>query len=151
MKQNSFILIEALICITLLVVCVIPIFGYPFFHFHQQKNYLLNIEKQRQAELIFYEVFKDIQNTHTWDEIEKKYARKTNRKKLKLEINGLGVVSFDTHIHLYHCHKEKSDNNRKIWLGVCFKENCKYKKGKENPYQFVFFARKNVEKKEDKN
>ena len=141
MNKRPFILIEVLLCVAILALCAIPIIGYPFYSFRERKEKLLQIEKERQAELIFFDLMKNIQHTHAWKEIGRAYSTKFDKRDLSVVIDGFGEVIFNTHTHLYHCHPDKNKSGyRKIHFKVCFEEKC-------NPYEFVFFARKKVEEK----
>jgi len=150
-SKGFFILTELFICIALLSICVMPLIGYPYYSYRKQREQLLEIEKQRQAEILFYELLKNIKHQYAWDHIDRRYSDWHSLKTIFLDIDGLGKISFSTHYHLCHFHPEKHEqgdakNLRKIWCVFCFETSsikCSYKKKKkEHPYKFVFYAKK---------
>jgi len=152
MKKRPFILMELLLCIALLSLCAIPLLGYPYSSYKRQKALLLEIEKQRQAEILFYELLKNINHQCKWGGMSRKYSDRQDSQTIILNSEGFGDISFTTHCHLYHCHPDTHDSAknkdiRKIWCVFCFEETkaqCSYKGEKDHPYKFVFYAKRTI-------
>jgi len=154
MRKRPFILVELLVCIAILSLCVIPFLSYPYFTYRDRKRCLLEIEKQLQTELLFYDLLKRIDKEYTWDQINRKSSQLRGEKTLLVNIDGLGNIPLKVHYHLYHYHSDKRKGShplthKKIWCVFCFetaKEKCpsmtKGKKPKDSPYAFVFYAKK---------
>jgi hypothetical protein len=151
MKKRPFVLVELLICIAILSLCAIPLMGYPYYSYKKQKETLLEIEKQRQAEILFYNFLKNL--NCTWENISFEYKEKTALDPINLEIEGLGSTTVYPHCHLYvhpNAKNTKTTKNiAKLWCCFCIenkKEACSIKWDTHTPYTFNLYAKKRVEK-----
>jgi|GEM_PF-4995339 len=152
MRRRYFILVELLICVATLSLCVIPFLSYPYFTYRDRKRCLLEIEKQLQAELLFYDLLKNVSKEYSWDQIDTKFSRRRNEKTLFIDVDGLGSIHLKVHHHLCHYHSDKKEkqnpSTRKIWCVFYFedpKEKCSLCRGykpKGSPYTFIFLAKK---------
>jgi len=151
MKRRPFILVELLICVAILSLCAVPLLGYPYFSYRKQKEQLLKIEKQRQAEVLFYDLLRNFD--HKWESISFDYKNKTYLDPLVLEIEGLGTTTLYPHYHLYvHPNAKATKTNKgiaKLWCCFCIenkKEDCFISWTDHTPYTFNLYAKKLKEK-----
>ncbi|MGE0197538.1 MAG: type II secretion system protein [Simkaniaceae bacterium] len=152
MKKRPFILVELLICIAILSICAIPLLGYPYYSYKKQRELLLSIEKQRQAEILFYDLLKNFDVS--WEEISFEYTNKKDLDPLTINIKGLGPTTLYPHYHLYVHPKAKETKTKKgiakLWCCFCMeetKDRCTISWADHTPYTFNLFAKK-VEEKE---
>ena len=137
-RKQPFILIEVFIAIALLTLCAFPLIGSSFKSYRYQKEHLLKLELERQAELYFYQVLKETVGTLNYDAIPSKKVSWTPFKKLELS---LGDIK-----NTYYPHK-------KVLCRICFpttKEDCPgFPEKKEEPqkplYKFAFLVKKVAE------
>jgi len=150
--KRPFVLIEVLIAIALLALCAFPLISEPLFSQKAMRAKFFELELEREAEKIYYEVLK---TPLIFSEIPNKGSKSTKTSSLELSIAGLGKKTYKTLSSIYHCAKEthKSDFY-KIHLEVCFIDG----NDKDHPFKYKFeFVGKKVAKKnpdphgEDKN
>ena len=141
MKKRPFILVELMIAIAILSLCAIPLMGYPYFSYRRERKLLLEIELQRQAEILFFDLLKDL--PCTWEELEFNTRKETKLNLIKLEVEGLGSIKIHPHYRLYvHPNAKDTKINQgiaKVWCTFCLdesKDSCE----KKNSYTFNFLA-----------
>ena len=150
MKKRPFILVELLISIAILSLCAIPLMGYPYFSYKRQKKQLLEIEKQRQAEILFYDFLKGL--NCTWENLGFEFKEKMDLDPVNLEIEGLGSTTIYPHCHFYvhpNAKNTKTTKNiAKLWCCFCIedkKEACSISWKEHTHYTFNSYAKKKVE------
>lgn len=138
--QRPFILIEIFIAIALLSLFALPMISYPLKSFRNAKEALLSLEKEMQAELIFYDL---LLNSHTlqWEQITRKHTQHMSREKM-MNPDGTRERPLYYHCHIYHCHDKNHPLNEKIvHVKICLSEKKEEKCSKKAP-KFIFFAKK---------
>lgn len=147
MKKRTFILVELLLAIAILSICALPILGYPYFSYRKQKELLLSIELERQAEILFYKLQRDL--PCTWTSLGFDHNEKTSLNPIHLDIDGLGPITIYPHIHLYIHPNSKNTKLKqgiaKVWCEFCLeksKNKCSHTWKKHSPYTFNFLAQK---------
>lgn len=151
-RKQPFILIEVFIAIALLTLCAFPLIGSSFKSYRYQKEHLLKLELERQAELYFYQVLKETVGTLNYDAIPSKKVSWTPFKKLELSLGDIKNTYYP-HYHLYYSTKSKSKTHKKVLCRICFpttKEDCpSFPEKKEEPqkplYKFAFLVKKVAE------
>ena len=140
--KRPFVLIEVLISIALLALCAFPLISEPLFSQRIMHRKFFELELEREAEKIYYEILK---TPLVFSEIPKKGAKNTKTSFLEISIDGLGKKTYKTLSSIYHCAKEEHTSNfYKIHLEVCFIEG----NDKDHPFKYKFeFVGKKVAKK----
>ena len=152
MNNRPFVLIEVLIAIALLALCAFPLIAEPLFSQKIMRKKFFELELEREAEKIYYEILK---TPLIFSEIPKKGSKQTKTSSLEISIEGLGRKSYKTLHSLYHCAEDTHTSDiYKIHLQVCFIDSNDTK----HPFEYKFeFVGKKVAKKnpdphgEDKN
>jgi len=145
MNKRPFVLIEVLIAIALLALCAFPLIAEPLFTHKTMRRKFFELELEREAEKIYYEILK---TPLEFSEILKKGSKKTKTSSLEISIDGLGKKTYKTLSSLYHCKDEKNTSEvYKIHLQVCFIDGD----DKDHPfkYKFEFVGKKVAKKKPD--
>lgn len=145
-QKRPFILIEVFIAIALLTLCAFPLIGSSIHSYRRQKEQLLMLELERQAELYFYQVLKEKVGDLDYDSISTQTASWKPFKELELSLGETKVVYYP-HYHLYYNPKSKSETHKKVWCEICFptkKNTCP-----KNPYKFAFLVKKVAENSSD--
>ena len=143
--KRPFVLIEVLIAIALLALCAFPLISEPLFSQKIMRRKFFELELEREAEKIYYEILK---TPLVFSEIPQKGSKNTKTSSLEISIEGLGEKTYKTLSSLYHCTGEKHTSNfYKIHLEVCFIEG----NDKDHPlkYKFEFVGKKVVKKNPD--
>ncbi len=148
-QRRPFILIEVLLAIALLTLCAFPIINASLKSYRYQRDQLIELQLERQAELAFYNVLKEMLPTD-YDTL--KTARKPFESlgELKLPLEGVEITYYP-HFHLYYSGNSSSINYRKLLCRICFpkeKGKCTVK-NKNFPYRFDFLVKKVAEKSID--
>ena len=144
--KHSFILIEVFIAIALLTLCAFPLISSSIHSYRRQKEQLLMLELERQAELYFYQVLKEKVADLDYDSIPTQTSLWTPFKELELSLGETKEVYYP-HYHLYYKPNSKSETHKKVWCEICFptKKNTCLKK----PYKFAFLVKKVAENSSD--
>ncbi|WP_194848359.1 type IV pilus modification PilV family protein [Candidatus Neptunochlamydia vexilliferae] len=144
-RQRPFVLIEVFIAIALLAVCAFPLIRYPLFAYKQEQKHLIEMELQRHAELIFYDVLKHI-DKYNWEEFPRKNTKKPERvEEITVSIPSMSTFKKASHCHIYNAHKKAHTHKlRHLHCDVCF-GGC----NKKTSYKFVFLAKKVAKKSVD--
>lgn len=141
-QKRPFILIEVFIAIALLTLSAFPLIGSSIHSYRRQKEYLLLLELERQAELYFYQVLKEKIKELDYDSIPTQTTSWKPFKELELSIGEIKAVYYP-HYHLYYNSQSKSETDKKVWCKICFptnKNTCS-----EEPYKFAFLVKKVAE------
>jgi len=122
-KKRTFILLELFIAVALVAFFSLPLVHGQRFYVREQKKRLLNLEKERKAEELFYKICEKLIKTHNLHEIpyrEYKNAIFTFEDNLvSFDFGKLGKENLYWHYHLYsNVKKEKSC--RKLHFKICF-------------------------------
>ena len=146
MNKRPFVLIEVLISIALLALCAFPLISEPLFSQKTMRRKFFELELEREAEKIYYEILK---TPLVFSEIPKKGSKNTKTSSLEISIDGFGGKTYKTLSSLYHCTDEKKHTSDfyKIHLQVCFIEGNDTKNPFE--YKFEFVGKKVAKKKPD--
>ncbi len=144
--KRPFVLIEVLISITLLTLCTFPLISEPLFSQKTMRRKFFELELEREAEKIYYEILK---TPLIFSEIPNKGSKNTKTSSVELSIEGFGKKNYKVLSSLYHCTDEKrhKSNFYKIHLQVCFIEGNDTKNPFE--YKFEFVGEKVAKKKTD--
>ncbi len=150
-EKRPFILIEVFIAIALLTLCAFPLINSSLRSYYYQRDHLMELELERQAEILFYHILKK-ELPAQYDAI-KKGAWKLSKplKELKLQL-GEVEATFYPHYHLYYSGKSSSDTHRKVHCGICFpkkEERLCSLTIEKFPYKFDFLVKKVAEKSVD--
>lgn len=144
--KRPFLLIEVFIAIALLTLCAFPIISSSLRSFTFQKEHLIELELERQAELYFYQVLKERASALDFDTIPSKRVTWTSFKELELSLGEIKRTYYP-HYHLYYSSNSKSKTHKKIWCLICFpttRDHCP-----KLPYKFAFLVKKVAEKSSD--
>ena len=155
MKKRPFILLELLLAIAILAIAFIPLAGTPFLYFKKQREKLLEVELQRQAELIFYDLLKDFKQKNPEWKFDKRYDEHKGKGKVLIDIEGLGQSSHPYHYHLYQRSTSTTPSScYKLWCKICFEkpnELCTVKWNKpDKAYTFNLVVKKQAKKVDQK-
>ncbi|MEM8727755.1 MAG: hypothetical protein AAGE99_03500 [Chlamydiota bacterium] len=145
-RKQPFILIEIFIAIALLTLCAFPLIGSSIHSYRKQKEQLLVLELERQAELYFYQILKEKIGELDYDSIPTRTTLWKPFKALELSLGEVKAVYYP-HYHLYYKPHSKSETHKKVWCEICFptKKNLCPKK----PHKFVFLVKKVAENSPD--
>lgn len=155
MKKRPFVLLEVLLAIAILALAFVPLAGSPFLMFKKQRDELITLELEREAEVIFYNLLKNFRRYHPDWGFETKHSKSFEWKEpVTIDVQGLGRATYKVHYHLSHRRDKKSHLLYKLWCNICFevpKKDCKVsrQKGKQ-PHTFNFVV-KRIPKKVDQN
>jgi len=141
-QRRPFILIEVFIAIALLTLCAFPLIGFSLKMYRYQKEQLLMLELERQAELYFYQILKEKISNLDFNKVSAKHVLWTFSKELEILFEGEKQVYYP-HYHLYHAPNIKSKTHKNIWCEICFPRKqigCS-----KNRYKFAFLAKKVAE------
>ncbi|MCB1071511.1 MAG: hypothetical protein H7A41_03145 [Chlamydiales bacterium] len=145
-QKRPFILIEVFIAIALLTLCAFPLISSSLHSYRRQKEQLLMLELERQAELYFYQVLKEKVGDLDYDSIPSQTSTWIPFKELELSLGEIKQVYYP-HYHLYYMPNLKSKTHKTVWCEICFptKKNTCPKK----PYKFVVLVKKVAENSSD--
>ncbi len=142
-KKRSFIFFELLIALSILSFFAIPLMSSRFLYVKKEKKWLLQLEKERIAERLFYELCTQLTQKHPLGSISKsgKSFDVIDTKKVTMDLGSLNSKTFYVHYHLYSKFK-KTPYCKKLFCKFCFKETnqkrCSYTHDKEADYLFIF-------------
>lgn len=138
-KKRPFVLIEVFIAIALLTLSAFPLIGSSIHSYRKQKELLLSLELEREAELYFYQILKEKVKELSYDAIPTQTAFRTLFPELELSLGAIKEV-YHPHYHLYYKASSKSKTDKTVWCKICFpkdKNSCP-----EKSYKFAFLVRK---------
>lgn len=153
MNKRPFILIELLIAISMLSLCIIPIATHPYHSYNKQLEILLEIEKERQAEVLFFNLLKDF--PFSWEKLPLDVQKTTPLPNIQMEIDGIGTVPLFASYRLFvHKNASKTKNEKNIapvWCSFVLETEKEKVANKKNPpprstftapYTFQVFGKK---------
>ena len=146
-EKRPFILIEVFIAIALLTLCAFPLISSSLRTYYYQRDHLIELEMERQAELLFYRILKE-NLPAGYDAIKTAWKDSKPLNELKLPLGGV-KATFYPHYHLYYSANSSSDTHRKVHCGICFpkkEEKLCFLKREKFPYKFDFLVKKIAEK-----
>lgn len=158
MKKHPFILLELFIALALVSFFSLPLVHGHFFYQSKQKERLLNLEKERKAEALFYQIYLNLEKNHPLSSIQK--AWKTLPFSLKedfvtFDLGKLGKTKLYWHYHLYSYVDQKKPC-RKLYCQICFtkdqnvKSQCLAKaKFFDASYGFILTVKEKNQKTDD--
>lgn len=160
MNKRPFILIELLLAISILSVCIIPIITYPYYTYNKQLASLLTIEKERQAEVLFFDLLRDF--PVSWEQVSFDVQKKEPLPTIQMEIDGIGKVPIFASYRLFvHSNGKKTKTEKHIanlWCTFILEtekekvynlKNFSHKNPFNAPYTFRFFGKKSDRKPQD--
>ena len=142
-KRHSFILFELLIALSILSSFAIPMMSSRFIYMKMEKKWLLQLEKERIAEKLFYTLCTKLTEKHPLERINRTphpiYL--LNHKKVTIDLGYLKSTTFYVHYHLYSM-STKTPHCKKIFCKFCFNEKdqkkCNYAHNDTADYLFIF-------------
>ena len=142
-KKHSFILLELLIALSILSSFALPLMSSRFLYMKKEKKWLMELEKERIAEKLFYDVCKNLTEKHPLGKIERS-TRSTylgSFPAITIDLGRLNTKTFHVHYHLYSM-STKTLYCRKIFCKFCFNETqqqrCLYNHDENAQYLFIF-------------
>lgn len=161
MNKRPFILIELLVAISILSLCIIPIVTHPYHTYNKQLEALLEIEKERQVEVLFFDLLKDV--PVSWKDLSFNSKKTEPLPTIQMKIEGIGTVPVFASYRLFvHKNAKDTKNDKHIAnLWCCFEletekekvHNLKHPKRKKpfnSPCTFRFFGKKSDRKSQDR-
>lgn len=150
MKKRPFVLLELFIAIAMVAFFSLPLVQGHSFYVKKQKERLLKLEKERKAEELFYEICKNLTQTHPLEKITgawKKEIHTFKTKSVTFDLGKLGKEPFYWHYHLYSHHTSKEKPCRKLHCKICFikdpKQECNTpRKFADADYGFILTIQK---------
>ncbi|MCB1084707.1 MAG: hypothetical protein KDK60_01245 [Chlamydiia bacterium] len=148
-EKRPFLLLEILLALGLLALCAFPLLSSQLTCYKKGRETLVQLELERQAELIFYEALKKEIPKKTWDELSNQPVNsKIKDVPFVIDLPGVGKSQWLIHTHLFHCHNnDYTGPNRIIHYDVCFLKK-KQKCTNQKPYarRFLVYGKKVEEK-----
>lgn len=124
MKKRSFVLFELLIALSLVACFSLPLIRGHSLYGKKQRELLLDLEKERKAEALFFGIVKDLAEKHPLHTIGaqwKKNPFQVPNNSLTFDLGKLKKKTLFWHYHLYSNVDEKK-SCRKLCCQICFTE-----------------------------
>ena len=135
MKKYRFVLIEVLIAIALLTLCAFPLVSESIFSQNMMRGKFFELELQREADHIFYDI---LNGELKFTDIGHHEKKMIDRRPLQIGIPGIGKRNYQPSYTLSHYAKKNHlSPYYKIHLEVFFKELKTTKKPLHFKYKFV--------------
>lgn len=140
--RRPFILIEIVIAICLLASCAIPLISSSVLAYKKRKNGLIELELERQGELLFYQFLKHHVSNVNYDKIPQYNSESKPFQPLKVIIDDQ-TLTYHPHYHLFYDHKHAPGETMTAKCKICIPKE----KGRcSSPYyKFAFFVKKVAE------
>lgn len=148
MKKRTFVLLELFIAIALVSLVSPPLVRGIALYLNKQKEALLQLEKERRVEELFYQVCENLNENHVLEKISQKSVNATypeRPKPITFDLGSLGKEKLFWHYHLYT--KCKVGSLRKLRFKICFLKHPQAKCGvadafKKAEYGFILAGEK---------
>lgn len=152
--KRPFILIEILITIALLTLSAFPLLSSSLHFFSKQRESLLKLELEREAELHFYSILKHAVPKLYYNEIP---VERSNEYPLKEFTHSFGGIKqkYYPHYHLFYAKNSGSETHKKVFCHICFltskvkgERDCPNREGKtktqfsKEAFPFAFLVKK---------
>ncbi|MCB1116174.1 MAG: hypothetical protein KDK71_06860 [Chlamydiia bacterium] len=144
--KRPFILFEIVIAIALLASCALPLISSSMLAFKKRKMGLIELELERQGELLFYQFLKNNLFFVTYDEILQYKGEPKDFEPFMLTVDDQ-IITYYPHYHLFYDHKNPPGETMTAKCKICISKE----KGQcSSPhYKFAFFVKKVAENSAD--
>jgi len=124
MKQRGFVLIELMIALSLLAACTFPFsFGLRLY-IKKQKELLIDLEKERKAEELFFSICQKLCKNHLFSKLSQVWRydpKELQPTEVTFDLGALGKETFYWHYHLITSGKRHKSFN-KLLCQICFQK-----------------------------
>lgn len=150
-KKRTFILFELFLSIGLTALFSLPLVHAQAFYFKRQKKELIELEKERKAEELFFKICSTLTNHHPLRNIsaEWRYNPFPFDEEIEIDLKDLGKERFFAHYHLYSNSPTES-SCRKLYCQIIFSDtracqgrNCLVRRNSnQSEYCFIITVEK---------